>query len=65
MRSISTKTIFYALPVSYIDKDMIENTCPRTFIHRDKKSALQHILQQGNRFQTERLTSGVCSGNDQ
>ena len=65
MRSIGTKTVFYALPVSYIDKDMIEYTCPGTFIHRDKKSALQHILQQGNRFQTEGLTTCVCSGNDQ
>ena len=51
--------------ISDVDKQVFEQSRFRAFIYRNQQTALQHILQQTDRFQANRFTSRVRSGNYQ
>ena len=64
VRRISTQVIFDGLFVTDIDEDTAEHTCMTAFVQRNQHTALQHILLQTDCFQTDRLSSGIGTGND-
>ena len=61
----STETLFNALLISDICKDIVKDAEFGTFKGRDMKSGLSHQGKESNRFQRNRLATGVWSGDDQ
>ena len=53
MARIRTQVVFYALFVTYIYKDVLEYSRLRTLAHRHGQTALEHVLQQTDGFQTD------------
>ena len=62
VRRVGTQIIFNRLLITNIDKDAAEYTGMTTFVQGNQHTALQHILQQTDCFQTDGLTSGIRSG---
>ena len=65
MRTVGAQIVLDALLVADIDKQALEDSGFRLFVKRDRDAALKHVLQQPDRFQTDRFTTGVRAGNDQ
>ena len=65
MRTVGAQIVLDALLVADIDKQTLEDSGFRLFVKRDQYAALKHVLQQADRFQTDRFTAGVRAGNDQ
>ena len=61
VRRVGTQIIFNRLLITNIDKDAAEYTGMTTFVQGNQHTALQHILQQTDCFQTDGLTSGIRS----
>ena len=65
MRRVCGEIVLNALLVTDVNHDVGEYSHLRTLTHRYGQTALQHILQQTNRLQTHRFTSGVRTGDDE
>ena len=59
------QVIFDALLVTDINEYMTEHTGMTPFVHGNRHTALQHILQKPHRLQTNRLTPGIRPRNQQ
>jgi hypothetical protein len=53
------------LLISDVNEHVFEQSRFRAFIYGDQQAALQHILQQSDRFQANGFTTGVRTGYDQ
>ena len=56
---VGTQVVLDALLVANVDEQIAEYTCLAALVHRDEKTALQHILQQTGSLKAHRLTAGV------
>ena len=59
VRRIGTQVVLYRLLITNVNKDTTENSRMAAFVHRNRQTTLQHILKQTNRFQTDRLSTGI------
>ena len=59
MTRVGTQIVLDALLIADINHDTLEDTCGRAITDRNRQAALQHILQQANRFQAYRFTTSI------
>ena len=62
---VGRKVIVNALLVANVNEHLRENARRRSLRGRNGHAALHHVLQEGNRLQTDGLAAGVRSGNEQ
>ena len=62
---VGTQVILNALLVADINEKTSEDTGLAAFVHGDKQTALQHILQKTCSFETHRLTTGIRARDEQ
>ena len=65
VRRISRQVILYALLIAHIEEYAVEHSHLGTFVRRNGHTALHHILQEPHRFQTDRFSARIRSGNEQ
>ena len=63
--TVGTQVVLDALLVADIDEHPAEQARARAFVQGDQESALQHVLQEPDRFEADRLTAGVGAGDQQ
>ena len=62
---VGTQVVLQALFVADVYHNVLEDAGLRTLAHRDAESALEHVLQETHGLQTDRLTAGVRTGDDE
>jgi hypothetical protein len=62
MGAIGTQVVVERLVVTDIDKYFVKNANNTVKVQRNWNTALDGVLQQSDRFETDRFTSGVGSG---
>lgn len=62
---VGRKVVLETLLVADVDEDVVEDTGARVFSGGDGKSALEHVLEQSDGFETDGLTPGVGAGDEE
>ena len=65
VRGIGAEVVLDALFVADVNHDVRKDTCRGTVADRDGQPALEHILQQSHRLQTDRFATGIRPGDNQ
>ena len=65
MAAICAQVVFDALLVADVDEYLLEDACPRTVCRRDRKTTLQHVLQESYRLEADALAARIRATNDE
>ena len=65
MAAVGTQVVFYALLVADVNEEMLEDAYAGILTHRDGYATLEHVLQQSYGFQTDTLSTGIRTTDDE
>ena len=65
MGGVGGEVVLETLLVADVDEDVVEDTGAGVFAGGDGKSALEHVLEQADGFETDGLAAGVGAGDEE